>query len=74
MLALPRRPQCDAQTGFANDDIFFLETCLFSQICTNNNLFEIGQGDDFFCEVSPERIAELQGWLTEQEGWLTGPL
>ena len=58
---------CDVQhgVGFANDDIYYLEACLFSQVCSNNEeLFAVEKGQDFICEVNKAGIIELQGWLT----------
>jgi len=49
------------QAGFATDSIFFLEVCLFHQICKNGaELFELDEGDHFRCEWDPEAFAELE--------------
>jgi len=58
---------CDEFTGFANDDIFYLEVCLFSQICRNSDqLFEVDVGQPFVCDVSPNGFAALKRWLLEE--------
>jgi len=59
--------------GYANDDIFFLETCLFNQICENGEeLFRLRAGEEWRCRFSPERVYELQRILmtpAEPEPW-----
>ena len=63
---------CDTQTRFANDDIFFLEVCLFSKICTNREqLFRTGRGADFVCELDREGMAQLRDLLVY--GSVRGP-
>lgn len=52
------------RTGYATDDIYFLEVCLFHQICSNGNeLFSLRQGEKWQCELSVSRFAELQNML-----------
>ena len=72
-LASSRRPfgkcsgwtdrSCDSRTGYANDDIYYLEACLFSMICGNRaHLFTISEGDAFFCDFDQagfETLADL---------------
>ena len=54
--------------GFANDDIYYLEVCLYSQVCSNREqLFTLGRGDPWECGVDPDGFAELKGWLLEGE-------
>jgi len=59
----------DCSEGFATDDIFFLEVCVFSFICMNvdgdDGLFRIPVGSFFECQFSPERFDELMGLLLE---------
>ena len=51
-------------TGFAQEDIFFLELCAYSKICANNDvLFQLKVGQMFTCEVSPSGIRELRHLL-----------
>ena len=41
---------CTRENGFANDDIFYLEVCLFSQVCHNRHrLFELNAMQPFHC-------------------------
>ena len=50
--------------GFTNDDIYFMEVCLFNSICTNtDDLFRLGPGEDFVCDFSPTGFEELQTLL-----------
>eukprot|EP00966_Prymnesium_polylepis_P331039 7386611-Prymnesium_polylepis.1 len=44
----PERVPETGRFGFANDDIFYLEVCLFNQLCENRaDLFRVGMGKDF---------------------------
>mmetsp|Transcript_1054 Transcript_1054/g.2772 ORF Transcript_1054/g.2772 Transcript_1054/m.2772 type:complete len:92 (-) Transcript_1054:65-340(-) len=55
---------CDHNEGFANDDIFFFEVCVFSMICNNNDrLFELEVGEDFRCDLSEAKYRRLQRLL-----------
>ena len=55
---------CDG--GYATDDIFFLEVCIYNQICTNGDeLFDLKVGQKWRCELDERRFKELEGWLTE---------
>jgi len=54
--------------GFANNDIYYLEVCLYSQVCSNREqLFTLGRGDPWECGLDPDGFAELKGWLLEGE-------
>lgn len=62
--------RCDTVHGFANDDIYPLEVCLFSQVCENNGpspgeLFGVGAGQPFVCQTSVPGFRNLQAWLLE---------
>ena len=47
--------------GFATDDVFFLEVCIFNQICRNHeDLFTLNAGDVFHCDFSEESFHDLQ--------------
>jgi len=49
---------CD--DGYATEDIYFLEVCLFSQLCENGeDLFTLDTRDFFVCEFSEARFDEL---------------
>lgn len=50
--------------GYANDDIFFLESCLYSQVCTNGDeMFALGVGEHWTCQFSEGAFRELQHLL-----------
>lgn len=56
---------CDRRTGFANDDIYYLEVCLFSAICHNREqLFQIGPMEDFRCSFDTDGYSRLQALLS----------
>ena len=47
--------------GYATDDIFYLETCLYSQVCSNGHeLFDLAPGESFTCHFTPALFRELQ--------------
>jgi len=57
---------CNTWDGFANDDIFYLEVCLFSQVCANSEqLFQIDVGERFVCDFSADGFEQLQAWLLD---------
>lgn len=61
--------RCDERFGFANDDIFYLEVCLYSQVCSNrNDLFSVEPGSPFICDVSVFGFRHLQELLIEGPG------
>jgi hypothetical protein len=50
----------------ATDDIFFLEVCLFNQICSNGHeLFRLQIGQHWQCHFDEERFDELKRILVE---------
>ena len=50
-----------ASTGYATDDIFFLEVCIFSQICKNGaELFLLQPGEPFKCKFKGALLHELK--------------
>ena len=52
--------------GYATDDIFYLETCVFSQICSNGaELFRLRAGQPWACAFDEERFDELRRLLVE---------
>ena len=52
--------------GYATDDIFYLEVCIFNQICRNRDeLFTVGVGEPFHCDFSEEQFRDLQKMLLE---------
>ena len=51
--------------AYSNDDIYFLEVCMFSKICINNfDLFTLQAGEWFHCQVHEKGFRELQAYLT----------
>ena len=63
-----REDTCDSDEdpGFGNDDVFFLEVCLFSQVCLNGaQLFQLDDYEDFACEFSTDGFHRLRRWLLE---------
>jgi len=55
---------CDRRTQFANDDIYPLEVCLFSQVCKNDDeLFSVEAGKPFVCEIDVPGFRDLQATL-----------
>ena len=52
--------------GYANDDIFYLEVCLFNHLCMNGDaLFSLKAGEPFQCDFSWDRLQELEGLLRD---------
>ena len=49
---------------YANDDVYFLELCIYSQVCRNGaQLFQLGQYEDFVCDYAPEKLEALRTLL-----------
>lgn len=47
--------------GYTNDDIFYLEVCIFSKICTNGHeIFTLDAGSKFTCEFSADGFSMLE--------------
>ncbi|KAL1498677.1 hypothetical protein AB1Y20_013989 [Prymnesium parvum] len=60
----------DARTGcsdgYATDDIFYLEVCIFNQICSNGEeIFGLEVGQPFHCDLSSQRFYELKRIVME---------
>jgi hypothetical protein len=63
---------CD--DGYATDDIFFLEVCLYTHICKNHEeLFMLKVGDFFVCKFDEKAFDELEVLLSEEPKPMTGP-
>ena len=57
-------------TGYATDSIFYLEVCVFNQICSNAwELWSVRRGDPFRCELSDDGFRGLQALLLETPDW-----
>lgn len=62
-------PHGCGREGFANDNIFFLEACLYSEICSNREeLFAIPAGGFFTCRLDPTGLSRLRGLLVGANG------
>lgn len=58
--------ECNRWLGFANDDIYPLEVCLYSQVCKNDDeLFNIEAGDPFVCDIDVPGFHHLQSMLMD---------
>ena len=59
---------CD--TGYATDDIFFLEVCLYNQICNDRDeLWRLDAGTPWQCRLNHTGYAELQSMLLKTPDW-----
>jgi len=57
-------PGVNCQDGFGTDDIFYLESCLYSFVCKNNEeLFSLKAGEFYVCKFDGDKFDELQGLL-----------
>ena len=55
--------------GYASSDIFYLEVCIFNEICENGEeLFHLNVGEDWQCRLSDQGFARLKGWLFCTDG------
>ncbi len=59
---------CVSGEGYNNDDVFFLEVCIYSVICDNaDSLFtDAGPEEDWVCDFNPEGLRKLESWLTAE--------
>ena len=58
-------PQGCGNWAYSNDDIYFLEVCMYSKMCSNREeLFRVEAKERFTCEVDPAGFRELQALLT----------
>lgn len=56
--------------GYATDDIFFLEVCVFNQICSNGaELWQLDAGVLWRCHMNATRFRVLQAMLTAEPDW-----
>ena len=52
--------------GYSNDDIYFLEVCMYSMACTNNDeLFSVRAEQPYHCKVDETGFRRLEALLTE---------
>ena len=60
-------PGATCENGFATDDVYFLEVCIFSFVCKNNvDLFKLSPRDFYVCEFDGDAFDELQTILLEK--------
>jgi len=53
------------RVGYATVDIYFLEVCIYNQICSNGEeLFALDELEDWQCQYDTARFDELQRLLT----------
>lgn len=59
------------QTGFASDDVFFLEVCIYNEICSNgpSELFHLRAGQPWECELDARGLAKLRDMLLDEPDW-----
>ncbi len=63
-----RRADCsgaaNSSAGYTVRDVFFLELCVFRQICSNGaDVFRLRAGEPFHCRFSHKGFTELQNLL-----------
>jgi len=52
--------------AYTNDDIYFLQVCIYAEVCENaDEMFKISAGDTFRCIFSAERMKRLQEIIQE---------
>jgi len=58
-------PRGCGNTGYASGDIFYLEVCLYDQICKNGrgDLWALNAGDEFRCDLDWDSFSELRDWI-----------
>ena len=62
----PENCDSDDEPGFGNDDVFFLEVCIYNQVCLNGaELFRLDDHEEFVCDFSPGRWHALRDLLLE---------
>jgi len=60
------KPRGCGWQSYANDDIFFLEVCIYAKICRNRDkLFRLRRGEFFICDVDEEGFRDLQHLLAD---------
>ena len=50
--------------GYASQDIFYMEVCLYDQICANrDDLWRLRAGQPWHCDLDRGAFLQLKGWL-----------
>eukprot|EP00908_Phaeocystis_cordata_P021789 Transcript_4176.p1 GENE.Transcript_4176~~Transcript_4176.p1 ORF type:complete len:493 (-),score=73.84 Transcript_4176:23-1297(-) len=66
---VPNKRPAGGVFGYATDDIFYLEACLYSQMCSNgHDVFDLREGELFECQFDEARFRELQRILLTPHG------
>ena len=70
----PESQKGGCSKGFATDDIYYLEVCLFHQMCENGDeLFRLRAGEKWQCELSQKGYNELTSMLQEEPDYSRRP-
>jgi len=60
---------CERDNGYATDSIFFLEICLYSEVCSNRReLFDLEVGQPWECVFDEQAFWQLSQILQESAG------
>jgi len=55
------------EQGYASYDIFYLEVCMYSTMCSNREeLFQLQVGDTWRCELDEDGFTQLTDWVLGQ--------
>ena len=50
--------------GYASSDIFYLESCVYSMMCSNREeLWNLEADEDFHCQLDPAGFDQMRDWL-----------
>ena len=50
--------------GYASSDIFYMEVCLYDQMCnTRDSLWTVEAGEEWVCHMEWSDFAQLRDWL-----------
>ena len=57
-------PMGCGRNGYASSDIFYLEVCVFDQICSNRDeMWALDVGDDWTCDMDLGGFQQLRRWV-----------
>ena len=60
-------PRGCGNNGYASSDIFILEVCLYSAICSNaEQMFALDENEDWVCNINPAGVEQLRHWLFDE--------
>ena len=52
------------EQGYYSSDVFYLESCIFSMMCSNREeLWQLRAGQDFYCTPDYDGFAQMRDWL-----------